>query len=383
MSKKRVLIVGAGFSGAVVARQLADLADVKSVVLDERGHIGGNCHTERDGSTGVMTHVYGPHIFHTDDEAIWRYVQQFCEMIPFINRVKAVNSGGVFSFPINLHTINQFFGGSLNPVQAFRLITDKAVRIPNPANFEEQALSMVGSEIYEAFFRGYTEKQWGCSPTLLPAHILKRIPIRFNYDDSYYSSRYQGMPKGGYTDMIGRILQHGNICVKLGTRFDHDMIEDYEHVFYTGPIDRFYGFCHGRLAYRTVYWEREEVTGDYQGNAVINYTDRSVDFTRVHEHKYFAPWESHEKSVAFREYSKETGEADIPFYPKRLDSDLVRLNRYHEEALRSRNVTFLGRLGTYRYLDMHQVISEALDRAEHWLLSRRDPFPRSIAFPKS
>jgi UDP-galactopyranose mutase len=362
------LVVGAGFSGAVLAREIAEQLNRRIVVVDERTHVAGNCHTERDATTGVMVHRYGPHIFNTDHTEVWDYVNRYDTFYPFINRVKAVNARGVFSLPINLLTINQFFGKAFDPAEARAFLTELGdSTIEEPANFEEQALKFVGRELYEAFFKGYTEKQWGCDPRELPASVLKRLPIRFNYDDSYYQRRHQGIPMNGYTHIVERILDHPLIEVRLGTRFTRAMAKDYAHTFYTGPLDAFFDHSEGRLSYRTVTFERIDAEGDYQGNAVINYTDKSVPYTRVHEHKHFAPWEEHEKTVAFREWSKETTPDDIPYYPKRLASDLELLERYKALAEREHQCSFLGRLATYRYLDMDAVILEALEMARNFI----------------
>jgi UDP-galactopyranose mutase len=360
-------MVGAGFSGAVLARELAE-AGYRCLVIDRRDHIGGNCYSARDASTGIMEHVYGPHIFNTSNAEVWNYIRRFCTMGPYINRVKASTSRGIFSLPINLYTINQFFGLKLNPAQAQAFIASKAVKsVADPQNFEEQALSMIGRELYETFFHGYTKKQWGCEPRDLPASILKRLPVRFNYDDNYYRSTYQGIPTEGYTPIFEGLLDHANIEVKLNTAWEKPMEREFEHVFFSGPIDAYYGFELGRLGYRTVYWDKQTSDGDYQGNAVINYTELSEPFTRVHEHKHFAPWENHQKTVVFTEFSKETETRDIPYYPKRLTKDLEVLNRYRELAAAERKVTFVGRLATYRYLDMHVVIAESLQIARHFL----------------
>jgi UDP-galactopyranose mutase len=364
----KCLIVGAGFSGAVLARQLAELAGASSLIVDVRPHVAGNCHTERDSETSVMVHRYGPHIFHTDNLKVWNYVRRFGEFGPFINRVKASIPKGVFSLPVNLHTINQFFGLKLDPTQALDFLSKKSdSTIQVPKNFEEQALKFVGRELYEAFFLGYTKKQWGCDPRDLPASILKRLPVRFNYNDNYYESRYQGIPLGGYTEIVQRMLDHPLITVKLGTAFEPGMTPEFDHTFFTGPIDQFFGYSEGRLGYRTVEWESQVSDGDFQGNAVINYPDLSVPFTRVHEHKHFAPWETHQKTIAFTEFSKETQMGDIPYYPKRLEADRELLRHYRSMADESEGVSFLGRLATYRYMDMHNVIAESLDFAESWL----------------
>jgi len=367
---KTHLIVGAGFSGAVLARHLAN-HDKRSLVIDTREHIAGNCHTARDEGTGIMEHVYGPHIFNTSNKVVWDYVNRFGTFRPFVNRVKASTSRGVFSLPINLHTINQFFGVRLGPSEAAEFIAGKGDKsIGEPQSFEEQALKFIGRELYEAFFYGYTKKQWGCEPRELPASILKRLPVRFSYDDNYYNSTYQGIPEEGYTEVIRRILDHPGIEVKLGTSWTPEMAPDFDHVFFTGPIDAYFGHKHGRLGYRTVFWDKQTHAGDFQGNAVVNYTESTEPYTRIHEHKHFAPWETHEKTSVFTEYSKETGGKDIPYYPKRLAADKTVLARYREEAETASGVSFLGRLATYRYMDMHHVIGEALEFADAFLAAR-------------
>ena len=357
-------------SGATLARELVEGLKCRVTLLEEKSHMAGNCHSKRDESTGVMVHVYGPHIFHTDRQDVWDYVNRFERFQPFVNRVKASTSQGVFTLPVNLHTINQFFNKRLNPEEARKFLQSLGDRsIGEPKNFEEQALKFVGRELYEAFFYGYTLKQWGCEPRELPASILKRLPIRFNYDDNYYNSALQGIPTNGYTAMVEKILDHPLIEVRLSTRFDPSMEPEYDHTFYTGPIDGYFGFSNGRLGYRTVTFERIEAEGDYQGNAVINYPDPTEAFTRIHEHKHFAPWEKHERTVAFKEYSKETEAEDVPYYPKRLSADMAILEQYQQMAKELGKVSFLGRLGTYRYMDMHMVIGEALDFAKSFIQS--------------
>lgn len=361
MIRNKIACVGAGFSGAVIARELAQLGH-KVIVFEGRSHVAGNCHTERDIETDIMVHVYGPHIFHTSNERVWRYVQQFDEFMPFINRVKSVYNGRVYSLPINLLTINSFFGETFNPKEAADFIDsicDKS--IINPQTFEEQALRFVGAELYEAFFKGYTQKQWGMHPSELPASILKRLPVRFNYDDNYYASKFQGIPKNGYTFVIERMLEHPNIEVRLNTSFRREQSADYDQVFYSGPVDAWFDYQEGRLGYRTLDFVLERHDGDYQGNAVINYGNEEVRYTRISEHKHFAPWEQHERTVIYKEYSRSCSEDDIPYYPVRLVKDKAQLKGYIDLAKREKNTTFVGRLGTYRYLDMHVTIAEALD----------------------
>ncbi|AYZ19810.1 UDP-galactopyranose mutase [Klebsiella pasteurii] len=369
MNSKNILIVGAGFSGAVIARQLAEQGH-RIRIIDQRDHIGGNSYDARDPQTDVMVHVYGPHIFHTDNETVWNYVTQHAEMMPYVNRVKATVNGQVFSLPINLHTINQFFAKTCSPDEARALIAEKGdSSIQEPKTFEEQALRFIGKELYEAFFKGYTIKQWGMEPSQLPASILKRLPVRFNYDDNYFNHRFQGMPKLGYTKMIESIANHENITIELQQSFNAEEREKYDHVFYSGPLDAFYSYQYGRLGYRTLDFEKFTWQGDYQGCAVMNYCSLDVPYTRITEHKYFSPWETHEGSVCYKEYSRECGEKDIPYYPIRQMGEMALLDKYLSLAESEKNITFVGRLGTYRYLDMDVTIAEALNTAEKYLSS--------------
>ena len=356
--------VGAGLSGAVISRELAERG-YEITIVDSRDHVGGNCHTERDEGTGVMVHVYGPHIFHTDDEEVWQYVNRYTNFRPYKNRVKTTSKGQVFSLPVNLHTINQFFSKTLRPDEAYSFIMQQQAdpSITDPQSFEEQAIRFVGRELYEAFFKGYTIKQWGCQPSELPASILKRLPVRFNYDDSYFAHKFQGMPENGYTEMITNILNHPSITVKLGTTFHRGMTDDFDHVFYSGPLDGYFNYELGRLGYRTLDFKRFTYDGDYQGCAVMNYGEEQVPYTRITEHKHLAPWETHEGSVCYREFSRSAGPDDVPYYPIRLVKEKTLLGEYVEVANMTQKVTFVGRLGTYRYLDMDVTIREALDVA--------------------
>ncbi|MCT6588739.1 UDP-galactopyranose mutase [Pantoea dispersa] len=363
---KKILIVGAGFSGAVIARELAE--DGHQVrVIDARDHIAGNCFSHRDEKTDVMVHTYGPHIFHTDNKEVWDYINAHCKMMPYVNRVKATVNNQVFSLPINLHTINQFFKKTCSPKEAKELIELKGdSTIIEPKTFEDQALKFVGQELYEAFFKGYTLKQWGMEPKELPASILKRLPVRFNYDDNYFNHKYQGMPEEGYTPIVTSILQHDNITVELNTLFNKEEKQNYDHVFYSGPLDGYYEYAHGRLGYRTLDFEEFTVEGDYQGCAVMNYCSVEVPFTRITEHKYFAPWENHSSSVCYKEFSRKCNENDIPYYPIRQMGEMELLQRYLDQAENEKNITFVGRLGTYRYLDMDVTIAEALKVARDY-----------------
>lgn len=362
----RIGIAGAGLSGAVIARELAEKG-YRVEIFERRPHVAGNCYTVRDPGSGIMLHAYGPHIFHTDDEEVWAYVNRFVQFMPYVNRVKATTLGRVFSLPINLLTINQFFGTTMSPREAQAFIEAKADRtIASPRSFEEQALRFVGRELYEAFFEGYTRKQWGTSPTEIPASILKRLPVRFNYDDNYFSHRHQGMPKEGYTALVERILDHPGISLELGRSLHRSQVRDFSHVFYSGPLDEYFGHDIGRLPYRTLDFERFECDGDFQGCAVMNYCEQSVAFTRITEHKHFAPWEEHARSICYREYSRACGPDDIPYYPVHLVNGDVMLETYKGRALAEANVTFVGRLGTYRYMDMDVTMRAALDTVHAW-----------------
>lgn len=374
------LIIGAGFSGAVLAHRLTELIpDCEIEIWDEKSHVAGNCFTERDGETGIMVHRYGPHIFNTDKNEIWDFVSGFIELKPFAHKVKAISNGKIYSLPVNLHTINQFFGKAFTPEEAKSFISSKADQnITEPKNFEEQALKFIGRDLYDAFFYGYTKKQWGCEPTQLPASILKRLPVRFNYDDSYYNNPYVGIPVEGYTVFVDKLLNKRNINITLNRKFlPAEDFSWYNHIFFTGPLDAFFNYKFGRLGYRTVIFEPIYANGDYQGTSVVNYCDATVKYTRITEHKHFAPWEHHDKTICFKEFSKETDENDIPFYPKRLAADKELLIKYREEAEQLKNVSFLGRLATYRYMDMHHVIGEAIEYSKIFIdsLERSTPIP--------
>jgi len=365
VANKHYIIVGAGLAGTVLARALVSRLPCRITILEAKDHIGGHCYTERDPATEVLIHKYGPHIFNTNRADVWHYVNRFARFRPFTNRVKAKIDKGIFSFPINLHTINQFFGKAFNPPEAREFVASIADKtIGEPANFEEQALKLVGHELYRAFFYGYTKKQWGCEPRELPASVLKRLPIRFNYNDTYYDKVFQGIPENGYTEMIQNILCHRKIKVALGSPFlSRSSLKLADHLFFTGPLDAYFNFKLGRLGYRTLDFERIDSLGDFQGCAVMNFPGMEVAHTRIHEHKHFAPWEQHDKTVCFREFSKETTATHLPYYPKRLAGDVELAQKYVSLAASEPATSFLGRLGTYRYLNMDEVIAESLDFA--------------------
>ncbi len=376
--KRQYLVVGAGLSGAVVARELAE-AGHRVSVREARDHVAGNCHTERDAQTGVMVHRYGPHIFHTDDTEVWAYVNQFTRFRPYAHKVKAQARGQVYTLPMNLHTINQFFGLTLRPDEARAFLARQARSPTGPiASFEDQAVAWLGEDLYRTFFEGYTRKQWGRAPVDLPASILKRLPLRFNYDDRYFNHRFQAMPEQGYTAMVSRMLDHPLIDIRLNTPVRRSDVAGFDHVFCTAAIDAWFGHMLGHLGYRTLRFEEFHHDGDYQGCAVMNYPDPDCPFTRITEHKHFAPWEEHAQSVVYREYARDCAPGDTPFYPIRLLDEKALLSDYVALAERERNVSFLGRLGTYRYLDMDRCIREALDCARTHLAALADGAPLPV-----
>ncbi len=367
MSTKVIGIAGAGFSGAIIANELAK-AGYEVHVFDPRDHIAGNCYSERDSATGILVHKYGPHIFHTDKAHVWEYVNKLTTFKPYVNRVKARSQGRIYSLPINLHTINQFYQSTMSPSEAAAFIQAQGDQsIQEPQSFEEQAQKFVGDALYQAFFKGYTLKQWGRDPKELPASILKRLPVRFNYDDNYFNHPYQGMPEHGYTPMVQALLDHPNIHLHLGQRLTAAEADQYHHVFYSGPLDAYFDYSEGRLGYRTLDFKEIRTSGDYQGCAVLNYCDQEVPFTRISEHKHFAPWEQHQDTLCYEEYSREAGPDDTPYYPVRLVAEKTLLARYVDLANAQHKVTFVGRLGTYRYLDMDVTIDEALQTAAMFL----------------
>jgi UDP-galactopyranose mutase len=376
-----IAVAGAGFSGAVVARQLAE-AGLPVHVYEPRDHVAGNCHTERH-PTGVLVHRYGPHIFHTASSRVWDHVCRFATFRRYEHRVFATVGGRVFSLPVNLLTINQFFGTALSPAEARDFVAARAAPgDPDAATtFTERAHRTIGTELYEAFFAGYTRKQWGRAPEELPASVFSRLPVRFDYDDSYFDHPYQGMPENGYTALVEAMLDHPRITVDLGTPFPLTDVSSFDHTFWTGPLDAFFGFERGRLSYRTLDFEVSVHDGDHQGCAVMNHCDPDVPHTRVTEFAHLAPWEHHERSVVFTEFPRAAGPDDIPYYPVRLADPTERLSGYLAEARRTVGVTFLGRLGTYRYLDMDRAVLEALETADRYLDCRstgRPPLPFTV-----
>lgn len=359
------LIVGSGLFGAVCARELAD-AGKKVLVLEKRGHIGGNIYTEK--IEGINVHKYGAHIFHTDDKTVWDYVSRFAQFNRYTNSPVANYKGEIYSLPFNMYTFNRMWGVQ-TPQQAKEKIEQQRKQITGePQNLEQQAISLVGRDIYEKLVKGYTEKQWGRSCDKLPAFIIKRLPVRFTFDNNYFDALYQGIPIGGYTRLAENLL--GGVEVRLNTDYlsdkaAFDALAD--KVIYTGAIDAFFAFSLGRLEYRTVRFETQVLdVPNYQGNAVVNYTDRETPYTRTIEHKWFEFGKDENgcalpKTVISREYSKEFESGDEPFYPINDERNSTLFEQYRKLAEKERKVIFGGRLGEYRYYDMDKVIRAALE----------------------
>ena len=357
------LIVGAGLFGAVFAHEAA-LSHKKVLVIEKREHIGGNVYTEE--LEGIRVHRYGAHIFHTNDAAVWEYVNRFAEFNRYTNSPVANFKGELYSLPFNMYTFNRLWG-VVTPQEAEEKIAAEraAAGIAEPKNLEEQAISLVGRELYEKLVKGYTEKQWGRPCRELPAFIIRRLPVRFTFDNNYFNARWQGIPIGGYTKMVERMLD--GIEVRLNTdylaeREKWDALAD--RVVYTGPIDQFYGYCFGPLAYRSVRFETEVLDmPNYQGNAVINYTDCETPYTRIIEHKHFE-FGTQPKTVISREYSAEWQPGAEPYYPVNDEKNTALYEKYRALAAGQEKVLFGGRLGEYRYYDMDAVIARALETAE-------------------
>lgn len=360
------LIVGAGLFGAVFARQATD-AGKKVLVIDKRDHIGGNIYTEV--TCGINVHKYGAHIFHTNDKTVWEYVNRFADFNRYTNSPVANYKGELYSLPFNMYTFNRMWG-VITPDEARAKIAEQraAAGITEPRNLEEQAISLVGTDIYERLVKGYTEKQWGRKCTELPSFIIRRLPVRFTFDNNYFNALYQGIPIGGYTAMVERMLS--GIEVRLGVdylenRDELDAICD--RVVYTGPIDSYFNYCYGPLGYRSVRFENELLdTDNYQGNAVVNYTDSETPYTRIIEHKHFE-FGTQPKTVISREYSQEWHPGIEPYYPINDESNGALYLKYKALADGESKTIFGGRLAEYRYYDMDAVIASALKVAEEEL----------------
>ena len=350
------LIVGAGPYGSVCAYELTKRGK-SCLVIDKRNTIGGNCYTE--DVNGIHVHKYGAHIFHTNDKYLWDYVNQFAEFKQYTHNVIANYNGEIFTLPFNMHTFNQLWGIT-SPQDAMQKIEEQRYKGPI-TNLEEQALSMVGTDIYEKLIKGYTEKQWNKPCTELPPSIIKRLPVRFTWDSNYFNDKYTGMPVGGYTQIFENMLE--GVDISLGK----DYFEDREHydnladkVIYTGPIDRYFDYQFGKLDYRSLSWSNVTMDEDnFQGNPVVNYTDSKILFTRILEHKWF-DYQGQKSTIISYEFPEEYDGHNEPYYPIRDDKNTQVYNKYHELTKDLKNVMFGGRLATYVYYDMHQIIAQAL-----------------------
>ena len=361
------LIVGTGLFGAIFAHE-AQKAGKKVLVIDKRNHVGGNIYTEE--VEGIQVHKYGAHIFHTSDENVWKYMQQFAEFNRYTNSPVARYKDELYNLPFNMNTFNKMWG-VVTPKQAQEMI-DRQIQeaqITNPENLEEQAISLVGRDIYEKLVKGYTEKQWGRRATELPSFIIRRLPVRMVYDNNYFNDKYQGIPVGGYTRVIERILK--GVEVRLETDFfmERKKLEKIaEKIVFTGMIDAYYEYCYGELEYRSLKFETEILNEEnYQGNAVVNYTEYEIPYTRIIEHKHFeygTNLKVNPKTVITREYPADWKRGDEPYYPMNDEKNNALYKKYEKLAKKEKNVIFGGRLGRYRYYDMHQVVAEALECAK-------------------
>jgi UDP-galactopyranose mutase len=369
-----LVVVGSGFFGLTIAERCAAELGLKVLVLERRHHLGGNAYSEKDPATGIEVHVYGAHLFHTSNKKVWDYVNRFTEFTDYQHRVYTCHRGQVYPMPINLGTINQFFDAAYSPDEARALIREQAAELGDkePENFVEKGISLIGRPLYEAFIAHYTAKQWQTDPEKLSADIISRLPVRYTYDNRYFSDTYEGLPKDGYTAWLERMAAHENIEIRLETDFFTvaDEFKGRVPIVYTGPVDEYFGRSEGELSWRTLDFEREVVdTGDFQGTPVMNYPDEDVPFTRIHEFRHFHPERAYpeDKTVIMREYSRFAEKGDEPYYPVNTSEDREKLLKYRELAKQEPMVLFGGRLGTYKYLDMHMAIGSALTMYENAL----------------
>jgi UDP-galactopyranose mutase len=361
--KADLLIIGCGLAGVTFARLAAENG-ITCHIVDKRNHIGGNCYTYTDSESQVEVHKYGPHIFHTNSKEIWDFINRFTKFNYFINRIKASYNGRIYSLPINLHTINQYYDKTFSPKEAQYFIEGIRHRDISVTNFEEFILNQLGQDLYEAFYKYYTIKQWETDPKNIPIATAKRLPIRFNYNDNYFNDIYQGIPIDGYTKIFERMLDIKGIKVILNSDFqeyEDNWRNSYKKLIYTGSIDEYFDYKYGALPYRTVTF-REIRDTDIIGISTINFTDMSVPYTRIHEHKWYTPEKKFEKSIGFEEYSHSTDSRKEPYYPVRnIESD-KQYNEYFELTANEKNVIFIGRLAEFRYYDMHQVIGSSIGK---------------------
>ena len=355
------LVVGAGLFGAVFAHEAA-LKGKKVKVIEKRNHIAGNIYTREE--EGIQVHQYGAHIFHTSDKEIWDYVNQFAEFNRYTNSPVANYKGEIYNLPFNMNTFNKLWG-VVTPAEAQAKIDEQRAVLngKTPENLEEQAISLIGTDIYEKLIKDYTEKQWGKPTTELPAFIIRRLPVRLTYDNNYFNDTYQGIPIGGYTQIVEQMLDHENIDVETNVDFfvkKEQYLKDFPKIVFTGMIDEFFDYKLGELEYRSLRFESETLDMEnYQGNAVVNYTDADTPYTRIIEHKHFE-FGNQAKTIITKEYSKTWEKGDEPYYPVNNDRNNHLYKSYKKLADEQGNVIFGGRLGHYRYYDMHQVIGAAL-----------------------
>ncbi|MCX2933498.1 UDP-galactopyranose mutase [Mycobacterium sp. CVI_P3] len=376
-----LLVVGSGFFGLTVAERAASQLGKRVLVVERRPHIGGNAYSEPEPQTGIEIHRYGAHLFHTSNKKVWDYVRQFTDFTGYQHRVFAMHSGQAYQFPMGLGLVAQFFGKYFTPDEARQLIKEQAAEFntDEAANLEEKAISLIGRPLYEAFVKGYTAKQWQTDPADLPAAVINRLPVRYNFDNRYFNDTYEGLPVEGYTKWLENMAADDLIEVRTDT--DWFEVRDTLRaqspdapVVYTGPLDRYFDYADGRLGWRTLDFELEVLSdcGDFQGTPVMNYNDLDVPYTRIHEFRHFHPERDYptDKTVIMREYSRFAADDDEPYYPINTETDRAMLTAYRSRARQetsSAKVLFGGRLGTYQYLDMHMAIASALNMYENVL----------------
>jgi UDP-galactopyranose mutase len=366
INKSEIIIIGAGFFGSVMAERISNVLGRKVTLIERRNHVGGNCYSAIHPETGIEYHIYGTHIFHTSNPVVWKYINQFTDFNGYYHQVLSTYKNKVYQMPINLETINSFYGVNLRPfeVEGFLSKEIEKANIIEPKNFEEKAISLIGRPLYEAFIKDYTIKQWQKHPKDLPAAILTRLPFRSNYNESYFHDKWQGIPEDGFTAIFDKMLANDKISVHLNTDFFdiRDKLAKDAVIIYSGPIDRFFDFKFGRLEWRTLDFIQEVVdVTDYQGTSVMNYAEESIPFTRIHEPRHLHQERSYPegKTLVIREYSR-LDDGREPYYPINDEKNQALLNQYQKEAKKLPNVIFSGRLGEYKYLDMHQTIGNAL-----------------------
>jgi UDP-galactopyranose mutase len=382
-----LVVAGSGFFGLTVAERCASDLGLRVLVAERRGHIGGNAYSEPEPQTGIEIHRYGAHLFHTSNAHVWEYANRFTAFTGYQHRVFTIYKGRVYPLPINLATICEYFGAALSPDEARALIAEQAAEVETgeAANLEQKAVSLIGRPLYEAFIRGYTFKQWQTDPADLPPEIITRLPVRYTFNNRYFSDTFEGLPADGYTAWLERMADHPNIEVRLNTDFSslRPDAAGSVPVVYTGALDAYFGYAAGDLGWRTLDFETEVLaTGDFQGTPVMNYADADIPFTRIHEFRHFHPerdWYPKDKTVIMREYSRFADHGDEPYYPINTAQDRERLVTYRQMAEREPGVFFGGRLGTYKYLDMHMAIGSALSMYQNRLrplFTGREPLTR-------